>query len=280
MPTLDEVLTELAAAPPSAFTEARDSLVTRLTKLGQAEAAARIKAMRRPSAALWAANRVARTEPESIERLIVAADRIRAAQLGRGASAADFASVNAEQRAILAQLTQRAGALLSQAGIGATHQVLLRIEITLAGAAADPELRPALQQGRLEHELGARGFDVFAGEPLPARPSSEKSSAPVERRTARTAAPAAIPAPQLDQERDEARLTAARDAVAQAEARASQQREHLDSARRRIEELTEMLRDARRREVEATREEKRAADALRSARETLSAAERNRRAVR
>jgi hypothetical protein len=252
MPTVDDVLAELAAAPPSAFTQARDALVARLTKLGQAEAATRVKAMRRPTAALWAANRVARTEQESIERLIVAADRIRAAQLGRGAGAADFASISAEQRAVLAHLIQRAGAILREPGLGATHQILLRVETTLAGAAADPGLRPALRQGRLEHEIAARGFDVFEGEKLPPRRPPAKSSAPTGRRPATTTPPVAAPAPKPDQERDEARLTAAREAVAKAEAQASQQREQLDVARKRVEELSEMLRDARCQEAEAT----------------------------
>src|SRR6266542_1029801 len=76
MPTVEEVLAELAAAPPSAFTQARDALVARLRSLGQGQAAARIKAVRRPTAALWAANRVDHEERESIERLIAAADRM------------------------------------------------------------------------------------------------------------------------------------------------------------------------------------------------------------
>src|SRR5947209_19650410 len=98
MPTLEDVLAELATAPPSAFTQARDALVARLTKLGQAQAAARVKAVRRPTAALWAANRLAREERESIEQLIAAADRMRAAQLGRGAGAVDVAKASMDHR--------------------------------------------------------------------------------------------------------------------------------------------------------------------------------------
>src|SRR5438093_6395004 len=112
MPRVEDVLAELAAAPPSAFTRARDALVARLAKLGQAEAAARVKAVRRPTAPLWAVNRLAREERESVERLIAAADRMRAAKLGQGASAADFARASTEQRAALAHITERAGAIL------------------------------------------------------------------------------------------------------------------------------------------------------------------------
>ena len=177
MPTLEDLLAELAAAPPAEFTQARDALVARLKTLGQAEAATRIKAARRPTAALWAANRVAREERDAIERLIVAANRMRAAQLGHGAGAADLAGASAEQRAAIAQLIQRAAAVLAEAGLGAPHQVMARVETTLVGAAGDPDLRPALRQGRLEHELAPRGFDVFAGETLPPRPVSDGPSA-------------------------------------------------------------------------------------------------------
>lgn len=41
MPTLEEVLDQLATAPPSEFTRERNALVARLTKLGQKDAAAR-----------------------------------------------------------------------------------------------------------------------------------------------------------------------------------------------------------------------------------------------
>jgi hypothetical protein len=279
MPTLEDVLTELAAAPPSAFTRARDTLLARLTKLGQVQVAARVKAVRRPTAPLWAVNRLAREEPESVERLIATADRMRAAQLGQGASAADFTGASREQRAALGHLTDRAGAILRQAGLGATHQVLVRVETTLAGAASDPQLRPALREGRLEHELAARGFDVFAGERVPPpRPAATPGqSAPTSRPPAGTAPAGVSPAQKPERDRDEARLAAAREAVTQAETRATQQREQVASARKRVEEFTEMRRDARRQEVEAAREEKRAAAALRAARNTLRAAERKRR---
>jgi hypothetical protein len=45
MPTLDDVLVQLATAPPSEFIRERNALVARLTKLGQKEAAERVKAV-------------------------------------------------------------------------------------------------------------------------------------------------------------------------------------------------------------------------------------------
>ena len=76
MPTLDDVLAQLATALPSDFIRKRNAVVARLTKLGQKEAAARVKAVPKPTVAVWVANRLARVEPRSIEQLITAADRL------------------------------------------------------------------------------------------------------------------------------------------------------------------------------------------------------------
>src|SRR5262245_2326858 len=102
---------------------------------------------------------------------------MRAAQLCHGAGAADLASASADHRAAIAQLIRRAAALLAEAGLGAPQQVMARVETTLVSAAGDPDLRPALRQGRLEHELAPRGFDLFAGETLAPRPVSDRRSA-------------------------------------------------------------------------------------------------------
>jgi hypothetical protein len=73
VPTLEEVLIRLATAPPSEFTRERNALVARLTKLDQNEAAARVKAVPRPTAPIWVVNRLAREEPKSVKQLITAA---------------------------------------------------------------------------------------------------------------------------------------------------------------------------------------------------------------
>jgi len=275
MPTVDDALAQLAAAPPSEFTRERNALVARLTKLGQAEAAARVKAMPRPTATVWAVNRLAREHPTSIEQLIVAADAMRAAQLGR-AEAGGLAAASSSHREILASLSERAELLLRQAGLGVAHQTLLRVETTLTAAAADPKLQPALRQGRLERELAARGFEVFAGEELPARrrtPASPRG-APAPRGEATAVAAGGETA--AETERQQARLAKAREALAQAEGEATRQRERLAAARRRATEQREILREAMRAVVRAAEDEKRAARVLRKAQKDLRAAERAR----
>lgn len=62
MLTVDEVLAQLAAVPPSEFTRERNALVARLTQAGQAKTAARVHAMPRPTIPVWAVTRLARDE--------------------------------------------------------------------------------------------------------------------------------------------------------------------------------------------------------------------------
>jgi hypothetical protein len=277
MPTLDDVLAQLATAPPTEFIRERNALVVRLTKLGQKEAAARVKAVPKPTVSVWTVNRLAREAPESVERLITAAERMRTAQLGRG----DLRVARASYQAALAHLSERAPAILREVGLGATHQTLLRVETTLAAAAVDPDLQPALRQGRLERELAARGFEVFAGEELPPPQPRGPAQAPaIKAPQDRAAAPeepsAEKSAEVATSELHAARLAKAREELTRAEAEAASQRERLTAAGQRVVELRQTLQEAVRAEVDTSKDEKAAAKALRAAHEALRAAERPR----
>ncbi|MFL5380761.1 MAG: hypothetical protein ACJ787_22825, partial [Myxococcales bacterium] len=63
---------ELFAKPPAEFTAARSALAKELRKEGDEEDAKRVLALRRPTAALWAANQLARRDEEALEALVEA----------------------------------------------------------------------------------------------------------------------------------------------------------------------------------------------------------------
>jgi hypothetical protein len=241
MPTLDDVLAQLATAPPSEFTRERNALVTRLTKLGQKEAAARVKAVPRPTVSVWVVNRLAREAPKNVERLITTAAQMRAAQLGGG----DLRAARAGYQAALAHLSERAAAILREPGLGASQQVLLRVETTLTAAAAARELRPALRQGRLERDLAARGFEVFPGEKLPPAPRDRAKAPAVKAPAVRAAATEEPPAENSTKvapaERQAARLSKAREDLARVEAEAARRHERLTAASQRVAELRQTL---------------------------------------
>jgi hypothetical protein len=273
MLTLDDVLTQLATAPPAEFVRERNALVARLTKLGQKAAAARVKTVPKPTVSVWAVNRLARETPKGVERLITASARMRAAQLGGG----DLRAARASYQAALAHLSERAAAILREPGLGASQQVLLRVETTLTAAAAARELRPVLRQGRLERDLAARGFEVFTGEKLPPARDQAKSPA-VKAGAAREASaeesPAQSSARIAPAERQAARLSKAREDLARVEAEVVRRRERLTAASERVRQLRQGLQEAMRAEAKASKDEGAAAKALRAAQDALRAAER------
>ena len=155
-------LERLYAVAPNEFTRTRDSLVAELRKSLDADAAREVARLRRPSAALWAVNQLARHARAPLERFLEAVDRLRRTQLSdpRGAMEAMRA-----ERAQLETLVERAGQALADAGYAASAQMRRRIGDTLLGAAADQRHADALVHGRLTEELHAPGFDALTGAP-------------------------------------------------------------------------------------------------------------------
>jgi hypothetical protein len=136
MATLEEALATLATVPPKAFARQRDALAVRLGEAGDTRAAGQVKARRVPTLPVWVVNRLALEHPDDVEALIVAAERVKAAQLGRG-QGGTLATATAGHRAALDRLRERAGVMLRDAG-GATADKLLRVQNTLTAAAVDP----------------------------------------------------------------------------------------------------------------------------------------------
>jgi hypothetical protein len=175
VPELEAELDDLYANPPATFTSARNDLVQRLKQAGQADAAVRVKQLRKPTVALWAVNQLARRHPDEVRALLDAGDRLRVAQQAalRGESK-DLRAATAEERKLLRGLTQRGEALLLEAGHSADTR---RIAATLQAAAVDQAARELLEQGRLSEELEATGFGAFVGMEIPAESKPEEKTA-------------------------------------------------------------------------------------------------------
>src|SRR5206468_1134742 len=122
-----------------------------------------VAAMRRPTMAVWAVNRLTLEARDTIEALIETTGRMKSAQLGRGESAAALATATARQRTLLAELSRRAEALVPDAGGRNSPALLRQITTTLIAAVSDDETRALLRKGRLDRELEPLGFDVFGG---------------------------------------------------------------------------------------------------------------------
>jgi hypothetical protein len=165
VPDLERELDDLYGLPLGQFTSARNDLVSRLKKAHQAESAAAVHALRKPSVVVWTANHLARTQPDLVAELVEAAARLRDVQqhsLG-GDGLTEVAEAAARERAAVRALI---------AATDATAQTRDRLAQTLHAAAVDPGSAALLVRGRLTDELDAVGFGPLSAVPdLEPRPS-------------------------------------------------------------------------------------------------------------
>ena len=191
-------LGEVFAKPPAEFTGARNALAKELRKEGDDEGAKRVLALRRPTAALWAANQVARRNEDDVAALIETTDKMRKMQARGTGAGDDLRAAMGEQRAALARLEAAAEAALREAGLSVSQAVLRTVQRTLqAAAAGDRDLREELREGRLESEQEPTGFEALLG-------SAPRTAAPAPRGAAKQRPGKEAPARTKAQERKEA----------------------------------------------------------------------------
>lgn len=239
VPDLDAELDALYDLPLESFTKARNDLAARLRKAHQSEAAAEVRALKKPSAVAWAANRLARDDSKQVAALLEAGERLREVQqraLAGNASADDVGdAATAERDAIRTLLTSAR----KQLGAKATPALLDRLSQTLRAAAVDDEGRALLERGRLTEELKAVGFGPLEAVKPPKRRGDEVARAARERVTALRAEARRLTAAARDAER------AADDAASAAEIlreEAAQKRAEADEAAAELAEAEEALR--------------------------------------
>ena len=159
VPDLDRELDELYGRPLDEFTKARNDLVARLRKAHQSDAAAEIRALKKPSVVAWTANMLARAHPDLISELLGAGEQLRTVQQqalgGNESTSGDLPAAFSRERAALRALITVARAEL---GGRATAATIDRLAQTLRAAAVDAGSAATLAAGRLTDELEAVGF--------------------------------------------------------------------------------------------------------------------------
>src|SRR5919204_1738269 len=166
---------DLYGLPLEEFTAQRDALAKQLRKDGDGEAAARVKALRKPTLAAWAVNQVIRTQPKAARELAAAGEALRKAQTalmsGKG-SGEKLRAASERERAAVDQLLNAARGLLSGSGGSLAEGTLEKVAETLRAAAGDDETREAVLAGRLDRERQAAGLGgelgFLAATPAPA----------------------------------------------------------------------------------------------------------------
>jgi hypothetical protein len=155
---------DLYALDPSEFTAARDRLAAELRKAGERDAAAEVKALRRPTVTAWALNQLARRHGDDVRLLLGASAEVARAQVevSAGGEASAFRRLTKERRELVHRLAAAGGQVLDEreAGSGAGRRDAL--VTALEAASMDEEGGDALLAGRLTTEpQPTTGFGGF-----------------------------------------------------------------------------------------------------------------------
>ncbi|MGE0043067.1 MAG: hypothetical protein AB7H88_17660 [Vicinamibacterales bacterium] len=155
MPPFDDEIDRLYQLAPGAFTEARNALA----KQAGRPAGDAIRKLVRPQLAAWAVNQVYWRDRVAFDRLVKAAEAVRAAHRRLvGGEEADLAGAEAAHAEALGRAVAAARAALAESGEAVSPAVTAAVTDTLrALPTADPF-------GRLARPLTpASGFEAFAG---------------------------------------------------------------------------------------------------------------------
>ncbi len=249
---LDARLDALFATEPKDFTAARDLLARELKGADRADDAAAVKALRKPTVAVAAVNRIARTHADQVAALVEIGDDLAAIQSDAGADRDELRDLTRQRRTLLHQLTEDAAATTERPD-GARSSV----GATLDTASLDEHLRDDLLRGRLTQELTPATRFVLGDDASPPAPRA------APRKATRSKDAGAPPRDELAARRARAELEAARERVEEAEESvqehadaAAEATERLDAAHRHIADLEAALADARAELAEAKRVER------------------------
>lgn len=158
---------DLYAVPLDEFVRERDGLARRLRADGDKDGAAAVKKMRKPAAAAWVTNQVARADGE-VERLLAATADLAAAHR-RAVESGDpepLRDATRAHRVALDAVERAAREVVRTAGLNAAGPLLERVRDTAQSAAVDDA--DALRAGRLVDEGRPAGFGFEALGDLPA----------------------------------------------------------------------------------------------------------------
>jgi hypothetical protein len=159
--SVDEIADRLYGLPPEEFTDARNRAERELRKAGKKGQADRVKALRKPSAAAGAVNRLVREHRAEVDAFLAAAAGLRDAQFaGKG----DIGAAAAAQREALETLVSLGGE---------------PVRATLQSAAVDDNTARDLLAARLVREPEPAGFGTLLAHSEPA-PRKPRAPAPVK----------------------------------------------------------------------------------------------------
>jgi hypothetical protein len=257
----EDAVDELYALPLDEFTPRRDELAKELRATGRRDGAAWVKALRKPSAAAWLVNQLARTQKSDARRMLEKGDALRVAQeraLVRQASRGPLAGAIQEHAKAMRMLLSKAPGFLDRRGAPPSQITLERAAETLRAILLDDAVRAGFAAGRLtrEHRAAGLGFAV-SGQATVAPASPAKSRKSGKRSKGGASAAAAKEVQRRAQERARARAVAteARSRQRARQRDVSEARRDLRQAERELERVQWRLEKAKQALVRASDEE-------------------------
>lgn len=242
---VSEQLDRLYDLPLEEFTAARDEVARDLRERGEREAAAEVKALRRPTVAAWTVNQLVRRHPGEVQELLSLREELRGAQRtalsGRGGGG--LREIGERRRAVIDALLGRVEAVLTQGGHATTRSTLDRVQETLLATTLDEDAARAVAEGRLPRELSSpTGLESLTGEaPAGSAPTRDRKDRERARRAAEEAGAAEEAAGRADQE------------ARRLEREAERSQKEAERARREAERATARAAELRRRAEELER---------------------------
>lgn len=233
----DAELDELFAAKPEDFTALRTKLAAAAKGRGDADAAKRITAVRKPTTAAWVVNRLVVGDKTVRERVDDLRERLRAAHAEMDGER--IRGLSTEQRRLVDELAKAGFAEASLANPPAA----LRDDVvgTLQAAVADPDVASRL--GRLTKAERWSGFGDFGDTAMVFTATRREKPAQAKREPAKPEP--AKPAPRDDKKaKARADLAAAERTKAEADDALSELQADLATARLRQQDATRRLAEA------------------------------------
>jgi hypothetical protein len=224
---LESAADQLYGASREEFTALRKELAKAARAAGDAETAAEIDKLAKPTTAAWLANQLARVDEAAVRELAELGDALRDAT--ERLAGAELKSLSQERTERIRTLIRRAGSVSGQA---LSESVTRELEEIFTVAVADPDVARALVAGRM---TSARGIAV-----PPSWPMAPAGTGPATREKA--------PARQRSAERAGRAERTGRDGRAKAadadEARDARRAEQLERARKELEEARAAVKEA------------------------------------
>jgi hypothetical protein len=248
MADLRSIAEDLYGRPLSEFVAARKKAADQVT---DKELAKQVKALRKPNAAAWAVNALARERPELVEEVLDLGEQLRDAQADADGSRTRL--LDRARRDLTSQALGEASSLTEASGGTLSAQAAAGVEETLRAAMTDPDAGEAVQDGLLVTSFAASPFEpvdlthVLAVPPDGSRKRPARRSPKAAKKTPEQAKDAKVPKVAPERELDRRRRAHAEAAVKETEKAVAGATEELESRTTQGESLRDELKDLKER---------------------------------